>query len=121
MLERGAKFLELVYDSPRWRIWEVRDTGAAGLGRREAARRRAELVHGRTRPSRRSSRYRYTPYWSTSDDACVSRAPGGWTRVEPDAAGRVLVQARFGLERSRRAKRAARPRRQLLSAGPAYH
>ena len=27
-------------------------------------------------------RYRYTKYWSTSD-ACLSRAPGGWTEVEP--------------------------------------
>ena len=49
-------------------------------------------------------RYRYTRYWSTSD-ACLSRAPGGWTRVEPlEGGGVVLVQAKFGLERSRRAK-----------------
>ncbi len=47
--------------------------------------------------------YRYTPYWSTTN-ACVSRAPGGWTRVEPDEPGVLMVQARFGLERSRRAK-----------------
>jgi hypothetical protein len=48
-------------------------------------------------------RYRYTKYWSTSG-ACVSRAPGGWTRVAPDAPGVVLVQARFGLEGGRRAR-----------------
>ena len=40
-------------------------------------------------------RYRYTPYWS-APNACVSRAPGGWTRVEPQAENVVLVQARFG-------------------------
>ncbi len=49
VLERGAKFLELAYESPRWRIWEVRGTDPAGLRRREAARRGPELVHGRRR------------------------------------------------------------------------
>jgi hypothetical protein len=44
-------------------------------------------------------RYRYTPYWTTSG-ACVSRAPGGWTRVEPEGDAVVLVQARFGGRRS---------------------
>ena len=48
-------------------------------------------------------RYRYTPYWST-EQRLRERAPGGWTRVEPEEPGVVLVQARFGLERSRRAK-----------------
>ena len=32
MLERGAKFLELVYESPRWRIWEVRGTDPPASG-----------------------------------------------------------------------------------------
>ena len=32
MLERGAKFLKLVYESPRWRIWEVRGTDPPASG-----------------------------------------------------------------------------------------
>ena len=54
VLERGAKFLKLAYASPRWRIWEVRGHRSARLGRRQAAGRGAELVHGRRRASRRS-------------------------------------------------------------------
>jgi hypothetical protein len=49
-------------------------------------------------------RYRYTKYWSTSD-ACLARADGGWTEVEPrDDRGVILVQAKFGLERGGDAK-----------------
>ena len=103
VLERGAKFLDLVYESPRWRIWEVRDTDppASGGAKLLAAGPNWFMVDAR-RPT--VVRYRYTPYWSTTD-ACVSRAPDGWTRVEPEGnGGVVLVQARFGLERGRRAK-----------------
>jgi hypothetical protein len=43
-------------------------------------------------------RQRYTRYWR-ADGACVSRAPGGWTRVTPVRGGRVEVRAGFGLGR----------------------
>ena len=103
----GPKFLELVYESPRWRIWEVRDTDppASGGAKLLAAGPNWFMVDA-AKPT--VVRYRYTPYWSTTN-ACVSRAPGGWTRVEPEAAGRVMVQARFGLERRP-------PRKGLLAA-----
>ena len=86
VLERGASFLQLVYESPRWRIWKVRDTDppASNGARMLAAGPNWFMVHAR-RPT--VVRYRYTPYWTTSG-ACVSRAPGGWTRVEPDGDGR---------------------------------
>ena len=64
VLERGAKFLKLVYESPRWRIWEVRGTDPPASNGAQGARRRAELVHGR-RAKPTVVRYRYTPYWST--------------------------------------------------------
>jgi hypothetical protein len=102
VLERGAKFLKLAYESPRWRIWEVRGTDppASGGAKLLAAGPNWFMVD-----AKRTTvvRYRYTKYWSTSD-ACLSRAPGGWTEVEPTEGGVVLVQARFGLERTRRAK-----------------
>src|SRR3954469_4208641 len=97
LLDRGARFLKPVHRSPRWRIWEVQGTDppasggarvlAAGPTWFEVAARGATVV-----------RYRYTPYWST-EGACLRRAPGGWTRIEPDHGGVVLVRARFGLER----------------------
>jgi hypothetical protein len=102
VLERGAKFLNLAYESPRWRIWEVRGTDppASGGATLLAAGPNWFMVD-----AKRTTvvRYRYTKYWSTSD-ACLSRAPGGWTQVQPLEGGVVMVQARFGLERARRAK-----------------
>src|SRR3954449_12509060 len=102
LLERGARFLKPVYRSPRWRIWEVRgvDPPASNGARLLAVGPNWFMVDAK-KPT--VVRYRYTPYWTTQG-ACLSRAPGGWTRVEPEEPGVVLVQARFGLERSRRAK-----------------
>jgi hypothetical protein len=102
VLDRGAKFLKPVYDSPRWRIWEV-------IGTDPPASNGADVLA--VGPNwfmvdvKKSTvvRYRYTGYWSASN-ACVSRAADGWTRVVPDEPGVVIVQARFGLERSRRGK-----------------
>jgi hypothetical protein len=97
LLGRGAKFLELVYDSPRWRIWEVHGTdppasgGAKMIGAGptwfEVDAHRPTVV-----------RQRYTPYWSTRG-ACVRKAPGGWTEVDPGSSRVVLVEARFGIDR----------------------
>jgi hypothetical protein len=103
VLERGAKFLDLAYASPRWRIWKVRGTDppASSGAKLLAAGPNWFMVNAR-KPT--LVRYRYTRYWYTSD-ACLSRGPGGWTRVEPlEGDGVVLVQAKFGLERARRAK-----------------
>ena len=96
LLDRGASFLKLRYRSARWRIWEVRGTDppasggakvvAAGPNWFEVDARHPTVV-----------RQRYTPYWSTRG-ACVRRAPGGWTEVDPGDSGIVLVQARFGIE-----------------------
>jgi hypothetical protein len=96
LLQRGPKYLELVYSSPRWRIWEVRGTdppasgGAKVIGAGptwfEVDTRRPTVV-----------RQRYTRYWWTQG-ACVRKAPGGWTEVDPSDSGVVLVEARFGIE-----------------------
>jgi hypothetical protein len=103
VLERGAKFLKLAYESPRWRIWQVRGTDPpASSGARLLAAGPNWFMLDATKTT--VVRYRYTKYWSTSD-ACLSRAEDGWTEVEPrDEGGVILVQARFGLERGRRAK-----------------
>jgi hypothetical protein len=104
VLERGAKFLRPAYESPRWRIWEVlgTDPPASGGAKLLAAGPNWFMVDAKHTTV---VRYRFTPYWWTTQ-ACVTRAPGGWTRVEPLEPGVVLVQARFGLER--RVERAAR-------------
>jgi hypothetical protein len=103
VLERGAKFLRLAYESRRWRIWEVRGTDPpASNGARLLAAGPNWFMLDASKTT--VVRYRYTKYWSTSD-ACLSRAEDGWTEVEPRSEdGVILVQARFGLERGRRAK-----------------
>jgi hypothetical protein len=97
LLDRGARFLKLVHSTPRWRIWEVRDAdppasdGATVL----AAGPNWFMVDA---PRETVVRYRYTKYWFATG-ACLRRAPGGWTTIEPSQAGVVMVRARFGLER----------------------
>ncbi len=47
-------------------------------------------------------RVRFTPYWAlTRGRGCVSRAPGGWTRVRLDAAGPARLAIRFAPGRIR--------------------
>lgn len=102
LLERDLDFLEPVYTSPRWRIWELRDpVPPASNGAKLLAAGPNWFMVDASKPT--VVKYRYTPYWSTTN-ACVSRAPGGWTRVEPEEPGVLIVQARFGIDRSRRAK-----------------
>jgi hypothetical protein len=102
VLGRGARFLRLAYESPRWRIWEVRGTDPpASNGARLLAAGPNWFMLDASKTT--VVRYRYTKYWSTTD-ACLSRADDGWTEVEPHSEdGVILVQARFGLERGRRA------------------
>src|SRR4051812_32114119 len=103
VLERGAKFLKLAYESPRWRIWEVRGTDPpASNGAKLLAAGPNWFMLDASKTT--VVRYRYTKYWSTTD-ACLSRADDGWTEVEPhNDGGVILVQAKFGLERGRQAK-----------------
>src|SRR3954454_5161421 len=102
LLEHGARFLKPVYRSPRWRIWAVVGTDPpASNGAKLLAVGPNWFMVDAGKPT--VVRYRYTPYWS-ANNACVSRAADGWTRVQPEEPGVVIVQARFGLERSHGAK-----------------
>jgi hypothetical protein len=88
----------LRYSSPRWRIWEVRGTDPpASDGATVLATGPNWFEVDATRPT--IVRQRYTPYWQTSD-ACLRRAPGGWTEIDPARGASVLVvRARFELGR----------------------
>jgi hypothetical protein len=96
LLRRGAPYLVLRYRSPRWRIWEVKGTDPpASDGATVLATGPNWFEVDATRPT--VVRQRYTPYWSTSG-ACLRRAPGGWTEIDPAAGSSVLVvRARFEL------------------------
>jgi hypothetical protein len=93
LLERGLPYLRPVHESANWRIWELRDPAPpASNGARMIAVEPAGFELEAGGPT--VVRQRYTRWWS-SDGACVSRAPGGWTRVTPVDRSRVRVQAGF--------------------------
>jgi hypothetical protein len=93
LLERGLPYLRLAHESADWRIWEVRDAAPpASNGARVTAADPAGFELETGGPT--VVRQRYTRWWS-SDGACVSRAPGGWTRVTPVGGSRVRVRAGF--------------------------
>lgn len=93
LLERGLPYLRLAHESADWRIWEVRDaTPPASNGARVTAAGPAGFELETGGPT--VVRQRYTRWWS-SKGACLSRAPGGWTRVTPVGGSRVRVRAGF--------------------------
>jgi hypothetical protein len=98
LLLDGLPDLELVHESPDWRIWEVRDAEPPVSG---AARLTAAGADGfdleASRPGTVIVRQHGTPYWTVaSGDGCVSEDPdSGWTRVVVRRAGMLRVRARF--------------------------
>jgi len=91
LLESGLPFLRLARESPGWRIWEVRDAQPPAS---DGARVTAADPEGFEVETDGSTvvRQRYTRWWR-SDGACLTRAPGGWTRVTPVRGGPVRVRA----------------------------
>jgi hypothetical protein len=91
LLDGGLPYLRLAHAARGWRIWQVRDATppATGGARVTAARPNGFDVdaHGPT-----IVRQRWTRWWR-SPTACVSKAPGGWTRVTPVDSDHVQVRA----------------------------
>jgi len=101
LLDRGAPYLRLVHESPRWRIWRVVDAASPAAG---PARFTAESADGfvlrATRPGTVVVRQHWTRYWTVvRGDACLRRS-GEWTAVEVRRAGPVEVRARFSAARA---------------------
>jgi hypothetical protein len=94
LLEHGLPYLELVHETPDWRIWQVRDAAPpASDGARvtEVQPNGFDVdTHGPT-----VVRQRYTRWWR-SGSACLTRAPGGWTRVTPVGSDHIEVRAGLG-------------------------
>ena len=91
LLERGVPYLRLAHSSPNWHIWQVRDAAPPAT---DGARVTVALPNGFDVDTDRSTivRQRYTRWWRSST-ACMSRAPGGWTRVTPVGSDHVVVRA----------------------------
>ena len=117
LIAGGLEFLEPVWRNANWRVYAVRDplplvSGPGELlafgrdGFTVAAERRGWIL----------VRTHFSPYFaSTGAPACLSAAPGDWTRVYALAPGTVRVQARFAPSRVARSgvrcTRTARPLR----------
>jgi hypothetical protein len=91
LLRSGLPYLRLAHRSADWEIWELRDATPPASG---GARVTAALPNGFDVDAGGPTivRQRYTRWWR-SDAACVSEAPGGWTRVTPMRSGPVRVRA----------------------------
>jgi hypothetical protein len=91
LLRSGLPYLTVAHRSPEWEIWEVNDATPPASG---GARVTAALPNGFDVDARSPTvvRQRYTRWWR-SDGACVTEAPGGWTRVTPVGTDRVRVRA----------------------------
>ena len=102
LIRSGLPFLAPVYSSAHWRVFRVLggQALAAGPGVLTA------LAHDSfSLLSYRAGSFLVRVHFSrylTLDGGggCVARAPGGWTRVTVDGAGRHVVAARFSLGRA---------------------
>jgi hypothetical protein len=102
LIRAGLPGLREVFASRHWRIYAVGAPQplAEGPGRLTALGHESFALNV-TAPGSFLVRVRYTPYWTiTSGAGCVSRAPGGWTRVDASTRARVLVRASFSLSRA---------------------
>lgn len=102
LIRAGLPGLREVFSSRHWRIYAVRASQplTVGPGRLTALGHESFALDVRA-PGSFLVRVRYTPYWTiTSGGGCVSRAPGGWTRVDASTRARLLVRASFSLSRA---------------------
>ena len=107
LLEGGVDYLELVYDSPRWRIWELRDPVPPASGGATLLAAGPELVHGQ----RRQADGRQVPLHAVLVDHERVREPRAG-RVD---AGRARSSGRVDRPGALRAR--TQPPRQDLSLG----
>jgi hypothetical protein len=102
LIRAGLPGLREVFSSRHWRIYAVRGPQplASGPGRLNALGHDSFALDVST-PGTFLVRVHYTPYWTiTSGAGCVSRGAGGWTRVDAQTRGRLLVRASFSLSRA---------------------
>jgi hypothetical protein len=102
LIRAGLPYLKLLYASPHWRIYAVRDPTpiATGPGRLTALGHESFALQADA-PGSFLVRVRYTPYFTlTSGAGCVARGDRGWTRVDALRRGPLLVRASFSLGRA---------------------
>ncbi len=93
LLRAGVPGLVRVWSSGPWTLWRVGGSPGLVSGPAVVTSIGADrVVLEVTRAATVLVRARWTRYWTVrSGWACVAPAPGGWTRVEPRAPGRVTL------------------------------
>ena len=87
-------WLRPVWRTEDWMVWEVRAPGALVRGELAGVALGPDRVTLRApgRGAAATVALRWTPHRAVVEGAgCVRRAPGGWTRVEARAAGRLVL------------------------------
>jgi hypothetical protein len=102
LIERGLPYLQLVWRSDEWRLYEVILPAPFVIPEQRAnfvleQLNRDELLLDVKRPGAAIVRVRWTPYWFARG-ACVERH-GAWTRVISRHRGFVRLSTRFSPER----------------------
>ena len=95
----GLPYLDEVFASPHWRVYEVVSPQALASPPATLTALTPQSFTLRFQAAGETTvRIRYSRYWSARA-GCVSRAPGDWTRVEARAPGSERVAIDFALGR----------------------
>ena len=100
LLRHPQSYLEPVLTTAHWHVWRV-------LGYRGYVDGPARLVSIGTdrftvaveRPAHVVVKIHYTPRWSTTDGACVTRGPDNWTQIDATAPGNYTIRPAWFPER----------------------
>lgn len=95
--------LRPVWRSRHWRLYEVARARPLASAPATVTRLGPDAIElASPRPATTTLRIRHSPYLALTRGAgCVSKAPGGWTRVRLSAPGPARLEARFSLARIR--------------------
>jgi hypothetical protein len=100
LIRSRPAYLRPVWSSPDWQLFRVEGSPGlvSGPGRLVRLGDDGFVLEAEQR-GRLLVRIRHHRYWRvTAGDACVARAPGGWTAVEVARPGTVEISARLGAD-----------------------
>jgi hypothetical protein len=100
LIDRGLPFLRLVYRSPHWRVYAVRDPTPIASGPATLSQLGPNSLQLQGHATGTTDiRVRWSPYWAiTQGSGCVAPS-GGFTKLTSTRPGRVHIAMRFAPNR----------------------
>ncbi len=100
LINRGLPFLHLVYRSPHWRVYAVRDPTPIASGSATLSNLGPNWLQLQAHTTGTTEiRVRWSPYWAiTRGSGCVGPS-GGFTKLTTTRPGPVRIETRFALNR----------------------